>query len=257
MMSLAKASGDVEAQAAVLERDLSGALDFFNLAELYRGAGKHDKALEWAERGLKAFPHADSRLRELVADQYHRRGRHSDAMQLVWTELSKHPGLEEYKNLKRHADRAKEWPAWREKALAAIRAQTAKRTREAGKSPWPGGADHSTLVEIYLWENKLEAAWQEARAGGCNPGLWMRLAGKREKKHPEDALPIYQREVELTLRQASNAAYVDAVKLLRKISEVMGRMGSDQNFHRYLDSVRAAHARKRNFVRLLARARWS
>jgi hypothetical protein len=36
----------------------------------------------------------------------------------------------------------------------------------------------------------------------------------------------------------------------------MRRIGRDEDFKRYLDSVRATHARKRNFVRLLSHARW-
>jgi uncharacterized Zn finger protein len=256
MMTLTKASGDVEAQAEVLKRDLSRPHDFFNLATLYRDSGLHDLAMEWAEKGLKAFPHTDSRLLELVADEYHRRGRHSDAMDLLWTELAKHPDLERYKNLKRHADRTKTWPAWREKALAAIGDATAKRKRGAEKSPWSLAADHSSLVEIHLWERRLEAAWNEAQTGGCNAALWMVLAGRREKNHPQDALPIYQREVESTLRRASNHSYVEAIQLLKKIGQVMRRIGRDEDFKRYLDSVRATHARKRNFVRLLSHARW-
>jgi uncharacterized Zn finger protein len=129
----------------------------------------------------------------------------------------------------------------------------ARRKRAADKSEW---GDHSTLVEIHLWEGDVESAWQEAQAGGCSRGLWMVLAEKREKAHPEDALPIYQREVESTLREAHAHAYVAAVKLLKTIQRVMKRMGARAEFATYLETVRAAHARKRNFVRLLARANW-
>jgi uncharacterized Zn finger protein len=189
-------------------------------------------------------------------DEYHRRKRHDDAMTLAWAEFSERLALEQYKNLKRHADRAKAWATWREKALAAIRQEAAKRKREGGNSPWAFRADHSTLVEIFLWKGDLETAWKEAQAGGCNGGLWMLLAEKREKDHPEDALPIYQREVESTLGHANNDAYAQAVKLLKRVGQVMARMRRDQDFTRYLESIRATHARKRNFMRLLSRANW-
>jgi hypothetical protein len=56
-------------EAAVLKRDLSHAYDFLKLAELYRRADQPEVALEWAEKGLKAFPErTDSSLREFVAD---------------------------------------------------------------------------------------------------------------------------------------------------------------------------------------------
>lgn len=258
MTTLAQMDGDLDAQVEVMKRDLSVAYRFLKIAELYREAGKADLALEWAEKGLKAFPaRTDSRLRELVADEYHRRKRHDDAMTLAWAEFSERPDLERYENLKRHADRAKAWATWREKALAAIRQEVAKRKREAGRSTWLYRADHSTLVEIFLWEGDLETAWREAQAGGCNGGLWMLLAEKREKEHPEDALPIYQRELDSTLSHADNDAYAQAVKLLKRIGQVMTRMGDGGKFPAYLESVRVTHARKRNFMRLLSRANWT
>jgi uncharacterized Zn finger protein len=45
----------------------------------------------------------------------------------------------------------------------------------------------------------------------------MELARKREKNHPDDAIPIYQRQVESTLAQKNNEAYREAVGLLRKV----------------------------------------
>jgi hypothetical protein len=118
------------------------------------------------------------------------------------------------------------------------------------------GAPSLTLGEREL-PLSLETAWKEAHDGGCNGGLWMLLAEKREKDHPEDALPIYQREVESTLSHAKNDAYAQAVKLLKKVGQVMTRMGDGRKFAAYLESVRVTHARKRNFVRLLSRANWT
>jgi hypothetical protein len=68
---------------------------------------------------------------------------------------------------------------------------------------WAARADHSELVTIFLWEKDVEAAWREAREGGCSNDLWMDLARKRETNHPEDALPIYQRQVQLTRLSAA------------------------------------------------------
>ena len=110
--------GGLEALVAIKSRDLSSAWNFLQIAETYREAREYDLALEWAERGLKAFPQrTDARLREFLATEYHRRRRHDDAMALVWTGFCEAPYLEQYRNLKSHAERAGAWPAWREKAL--------------------------------------------------------------------------------------------------------------------------------------------
>jgi uncharacterized Zn finger protein len=257
MMGLARMDGDVGAQVEVLKRDLSQAYDFLKIAEVYRDAGRSDLALEWAEKGLAAFTErTDPRLREFVAEEYHRRERHAEAVVLVWAAFSERPGLEEYRGLKRHADRAGAWEAWRKRAWELLRENVRSRSQVEGRTPWTMPADHSILVEVLLWEGDVEAAWNEARTGGCSEVLWMALAERREGEHPADAVPIYQRHVDLTLRNAHKDAYVDAVKLLKRVRRAMGRAGSSEAFGAYLSSIRSAHARKRNFMRLLDRALW-
>jgi uncharacterized Zn finger protein len=259
METLARQTGDIEAVVAVKKRDLSSPYAYLQIAETYKKARKHDLALEWAERGVKAFPQrTDSRLREFLAEEYHRRKRHEEAMALVWAEFTDSPRLDQYRNLKSHADRIEQWPTWREQALAHMREQVAQAKREAQKNRWgwSARADHSELVRIFLWEKDVEAAWREAKEGGCSNDLWLELAAKREKEHPEDALPIYQAQVEPTLNQKNNEAYRAAVGLLRKVRTLLVRLEREAEFARYLETVRAAHKPKRNFMKLLDRAKW-
>ena len=62
MEALARHGGGLEALVAVKSRDLSGAYDFLQITEAYRQAGDADRALEWAEQGVRAFPErTDSR----------------------------------------------------------------------------------------------------------------------------------------------------------------------------------------------------
>src|SRR5262249_15361569 len=107
MESLAQTTGDVEQLVAVMSRDLASAYSYWRIADVYRKARQYDNALLWAEKGLKAFPErTDGRLRELAAEEYHRRGRHDDALKLMWGGFSERAGLERYKTLKRHATEA-------------------------------------------------------------------------------------------------------------------------------------------------------
>ena len=101
--------------------------------------------------------------------------------------------------LKAHADRIDAWPTWRTRALEATRASIVEELRAARpiRHRWETPTDGSSLVRIYLWEGELEPAWQEAGALGCTDALWRELAVKREPDHPADALPIYQREVNM------------------------------------------------------------
>jgi tetratricopeptide (TPR) repeat protein len=257
METLAERSGDVEAVIAVKSRDLSSAYAYFRIAETYRQAGKRDSALEWAERGRQAFPQrTDARLLEFLAEEYHHRKRHDDAMAIVWAAFAEKPTLEDYRDLKRHADRTKTWPTWRERALAFVRDQITLAISAQTRNPSHRHKDHSELVRIFLWEGDTESAWTEARAGGCSNTLWLELATRRQEKHPADVLPICQSQLEPTLARKNNGAYQEAVELLRTIQTLMLRLGMKKDFAHYLQSLRVVHKPKRNFMKMLERARF-
>lgn len=258
METLAQQTGDVEALVAVKQRDLSSAYAYLQIAELYQTSRKHDLALEWAERGLETFPaRTDVRLREFLAQAYHRRKRHDHAMALIWAEFTESPALETYKHLMTHARRAGQRAAWRERALAHLRQAIAKARQEHPGNRWSlPPADHSALVRIFLWEKDAEAAWQEAQAGGCSDALWLELAAEREKTHPQDALPIYQRQIGPTLERTNDEAYRQAIALLRNVRKSLGRLGRQADFAPYLGDLRTSYKRKRNFIKLLDHARW-
>jgi tetratricopeptide (TPR) repeat protein len=258
METLEEKSGDTEALVRVKSRDLSRAHRFLQIAEIYKQAQNYDQALEWAEKGVKAFPErTDSRLREFLADEYHRRNRHDEAMTLVWAEFTDSPNAVQYENLKSHSDRYGQWPAWREKALAFLREDIVRAKRKAAEDRWARKTDHSELVKVFLWEKDIDAAWREANEGGCSNDLWLKLAARREKNHPEDALVVYQKQIEPMLAQKNNVAYAEAVVFLHNIRSLMLRLGRGSEFTEYLERVRAAHKPKRNFMKLLDNARWS
>lgn len=253
MEALAKITGDVDALVAVKSRDLSHAYHFVEIVELYRSAGRLDEALEWAENGLSSFPKGtDSRLLEILAEEYHRRGRDDDVLELMWTAFAETPDPVSFERLGRHARRTGSWDEWRPKALDLIRIDIAGRKSEGQpRNRWARPTDSSDLVEIFLGEGDVEAAWAEAQAGGCSRGLWMRLAALREADHPADVFPLYQHEVERTIGRKNNAAYAEAVELLGKIKTLMERAGQGDEFPTYLDSVRTSHKPKRNFIKLV------
>ena len=260
METLARQSGDIEALVAVKARNLSSAYTFLEVATIYHDAKQHDQALGWAERGIKAFPDkTDHRLREFLADEYHRRKRHDEALQLVWTDFVERTQLATYQKLKDHADRVGQWTAWRDKALAFIRANIEREKKQMAQQSGRGwgwnvyASDHSLLVEIFLWEKNVESAWHEAQIGGCHNSWWMQLAAKREKEFPADAIPIYQKQVENLINQKNNGSYAEAVKLLRKVRDLMMRLEHGNEFAGYLTTVRAAHKPKRNFIKLAER----
>ena len=88
MEQLAEASGDVDELVAIKSGDLSSAYRYLDIAEIWTTAGQPDKALEWAERGLKAFPERpDNRLRDFLVAAYLPRKRNGEALQLTWIQF--------------------------------------------------------------------------------------------------------------------------------------------------------------------------
>ena len=258
MESLAAQSGDVEQLVAIKSRNLSLPYHYLEIAQIYKQAGNEQKTLDWAEKGMKVFPkHGDTRLHEFLAEEYQRHKRFDDALEVVWQILVQRPELESYRLLKSHANRAggtDTWREWRERALACIRKDI--RGRKTGaKTKWLVDAiDYSELVRIFLWEQDTAQAWQEAQQGGCTRDLWLKLAGLRERDFPEDALSVYHTFVEPTIAQKHDAAYHDAVSLIKKVRLLMKRLGKMEEWDRFLESIRTTHKRKRNFMKMLEKA---
>jgi uncharacterized Zn finger protein len=252
METLARQEGDMEALVGVLSRDLSRPHAYLRIAQIYREAGQSEKALEWAEEAVWVFPdEVHSGLREFLAEEYHHRGRHEEATELIWPQFARSPRLESYKELKRHAERAGWWEEWRNKALEYMREEIARRKEESGRSSLLLPRNHSELVRIFLWEEEVEAAWREAQEGGCSEELWLELAARREEEHPKEALAIYETRIEPLIEQANNAAYREAYGLLVNVRVLMHRLDREAEFEEYLMLLRAEYKRKRNFMKLL------
>lgn len=257
METLAGQSRDVEQLVAIKSKDLSYPYSYLEIAQIYNKAGKKELALEWAEKGVRAFPkHRDDRLHEFLANEYHKRKRHKEAMDLIWHLFTDSPHLESFKQLKKHAGKAGgagSWREWREKALLHIREIAEKEKRRAKKTWYSYPMNSSELVRIFLWEKNVEQAWQEAKEGGCSEGLWLELARLRKKDHPEDAIPVYRKFVEPTIEQKNDHAYREAVTMLKKVKQLMHRLDKKEEWRKYLEEIKTTHKRKRNFMAMLNR----
>jgi uncharacterized Zn finger protein len=252
MQTLAHHSGDVESLVAVKSKDLSDSFAYLEIARIYKQAGDDEKALEWAEEGAWVFPgggHED--LRRFLADEYHDRGRHEEAMNLIWTGFAEAPRLAGFEELKAHAERTGTWGRWRTRALNFLREDVARKKEESKGFYLSFPMDHSRLVEILLWEENVEEAWREAKVGGCSDGLWLDLAARREEGNPEDSLAIYQERIEPLVNRTNNKSYRRAYELLLRVCELMRRLDRQAEFDEYVELLRLEYKRKRNFVKLL------
>ncbi|MCF7964389.1 MAG: hypothetical protein K9L79_02495 [Methylobacter tundripaludum] len=253
MESLAKASGDVEELVAIKSRDLSMSYHYLTIAEIWVKAGQDDKALDWAERGLQAFPKAtDNRLRDFLVAVYLQRKRNDEALQLTWVQFEERASLEQYKKLSGVAKQLGVWPEQRERALAWVAEVIAAEAAVTNRwRPKPSIPNYSLRVEIALWEDDLDAAWAAAHAGICHQGLLIALADKLEPTRADDALALYKQVIPDIVNQTNNTAYADAVKLIRKIGGIMIAQNRNREFGDYLVELRVRFKPKRNFIKLL------
>lgn len=252
MEALARAANDTDALVAIKSRDLSVPYHYLEIAEILAAAGRRDPALDWAERGHRAFPaRPDSRLVEFLADEYARRDRHDEAIALAWDHFLHRPMLDAYRHLHKIAQRADAWNPWRTKALTWLREDFLK-AQKRDRNRWsstPGG--HSLLVEIFLWENDSDAALAEAKAGGCTESLWFKIARARERDHPADAAEIYRARLDDIVDRKNNDAYDEAAALVNKIRDLMQRTTQEKEFADWIETVRIKHKAKRNFMQRL------
>ncbi len=253
MEQLAKASGDIEELVAIKSRDLSSGYRYLEIAEILSKASQSDKALDWAERGLKAFPECpDNRLRDFLVAAYLKRKRHDEALQLTWIQFEERPVLEHYIKLHDVADQLDTWPMQRERALIKVDTVVAHEAATTNRwKPKPSLPNYSLRLQIALWEEDLDAAWSVAHKGICDRSLLITLAGKLESGRPSDAISLYRRVVPLIVEQTKNAAYDEAIKLIRKVGGLMKTPAQLSEFGDYLAELHVQFKPKRNFIKLL------
>ncbi|ATE58715.1 DUF6880 family protein [Thauera sinica] len=253
MERLAEASGDIDELVAIKSKDLSSSYRYLGIAETLAKAGRADDALEWAERGLKAFPdspHND--LRDFLVAIYLKRERKDEALQLTWVQFEERPCLETFKKLHDVAGKLGLWPAQRERALAQLADLTAREAATTGgwkpKSSLP---NYSLRVSIALWEEDLDAAWTAAHQGICDRNLLVTLGGKLESVRPEDAISLYRQVVPRIVDQTNNSAYYEGIQLIRKVGGLMKTLNQSRQFGDYLAELRVQFKPKRNFIKLV------
>lgn len=248
MEDLARAEGDVEALVAVLARDRSSPHRFQLIAEALLAAGRADEATEWAERGLAAFEdRTDPRLLDFLCERYAESGRHEQAIQLAWETLEGSRRVDAYQRLAKLARRAGVWASWREPARNVL--------RTGPDTAWDG-RDRSELVAALLWESDPEAAWREAKDGGCRGDLWLALARAREREHPGDALEVYAARIEPAIRASDNHTYAGAVEWLAKVQALCTRLKRESSFEELTREIRERHRAKRNLIKRLDERGW-
>jgi uncharacterized Zn finger protein len=239
------AGDDVDRRVEIIARDLTSITAYLTIVEALDRAGRHDEAAMWAERAVDEFPDTvDDELFDLVARRYIEQGKAAKAAELRMRQLQHFPSLERYRLLAVAARAAGRWPALRNDALRVVDNERKRMHSE----------NCSLRVEIALWENDIDTAWQYANTGRCDLKLLVRLAPALVPYSGDDAFACYRRIVQDILDDREDSARLaakEAIAHVRTILQLLENRGRDSERAVYLDYLRAQHGKKRHFMALL------
>jgi uncharacterized Zn finger protein len=245
MERLARAGGDVDSVIAVHAADLApNGHTHLVIARELESAGRHDEALDWAERGLREAPdlaEVDTALVDHLCGRYAQTARLQDVVDLRREHFAARRSLLAYRQLRGAARDADCWQDERPPALALLRTQVVE-----GKPHQRGG---SVLVDALLDDEDTEAAWEAASDSGADDRQWLALADRARAVRPTDALGVYQHLAEPLIEQTGNSVYEQLVNLLLSIRDCHRLLGTQDEFTAYITALRGAHKRKRNLMR--------
>lgn len=253
MVRFAQEDGDFEYELEIMQRNLSGAWNFLELARRCEEEQQPERAVQWLEEGRKHFKD-DFRLDGELAGLYWKLRRYDEALSVYWKLFEMRHGLDTYKTLLAHAKKRKCLDEWRNKALGSIRADIEKRQKQAKRQHYWVAHDHSLLVEIFLWEKDAEQAWREAAGGGCSNDLWLKLCKAREGEHPAEVFPVYLQLAEKQVGHKNNDAYRVAVRHIGKAGELAKSCGKVAEFDAASRQIQVNHKPKRNFMKYMSEA---
>ena len=92
-----------------------------------------------------------------------------------------------------------------------------------------------------------------ARTHGCTQHLWLQLAKALEADTPEEAVRIYQAQIDSVVTRGDKAAYFEAAQLIARLCKLMHATKREQEYTTWLAGVRLRHKAKRNFIQELDR----
>ncbi|MCC6575147.1 MAG: hypothetical protein IT462_15330 [Planctomycetes bacterium] len=226
--------------------------DYEALVRLCRQYGKHPEALEWARKGVAA--HKDDYRGDrhrMLAEELAYAGRQDEAAETVWQVYARAPSIDAFLALQKFAP-PDDWQSWRDKAVGHVRKHLA-----GNLHPLDSAKHRSLLVEIYLYEKNLDAAFAESDAGACTKSILQRLADEGAKTKPLEAAHIYiDKLVPLVLQYASNDAYRKATKMLLAAARLLKPLGRQEEFTKLLNEIRTRQKPRRNLIKLLDQTKW-
>jgi hypothetical protein len=236
---LAMLDRDVDALVRLLGGDLTTPYQFVRVADAMRELGLDGEVLAWAKRGIaQTSGWQVAQLYDLACDV--QRGEPLEVLALRRAQHAQMPSSSTYRALRAAAEALDAWPLEQEAARATL-----QRTDARG------------FVDALLSDDELELAWTAALAAprdALGSDLWLRLADRRERDRPADALAVYQQIANEVLEQADRRAYRSAARTLQRARAAAQPAGELDAFDEYLTGLRERYRRRPTLIAILDKA---
>lgn len=230
---------DIDGLVKLLGGDLTTPYQFIRVAEAMRELGLDDDALTWAKRGIaETSGWQVAKLYDLACDV--QRGEPLEVLALRRAHHERMPSSSTYRALRAAAESLDAWPLERDAARATLQR-----------------ADTRAFVDALLSDDDLEIAWSAALAAprdAIGSDLWLRLAERRERDRPADALAVYRRIADEVLEQADRRAYRSAARILQRARTAAQAAGELDAFADYVTNVRERYRRRPTLIAIFDKA---
>lgn len=244
----ARRRDDIQSLIELQKCDLRGAVDRYQLAELYLRAGDLEQAVSVLdaadEQAEKRHRNHELRVRVLSAS-----GNSEGALAAQAQLLIQEPGIAAYRSLVLLADQAGR------RAIAVRDANKAlRRMLNAGDTRRGAAAD--LLAELAFERGEADEAFALIVEHVSDPDRLLEMVKWFEQQEPVRATQLVDCAVEATIAQKKGGAYKKVVAILRAHRAVFDQLGPG-TFASFVAALKVRHEQKRNLIALLGAAGWS
>lgn len=205
--------------------------NFFPLIEYWRNKGNVEKAIELAEEGIKGkekpWTSSNDRLYEFLDSTYSSQNKKTDLLRIKLLHFKDYASLSKYKDIMDLCEQLGNW--------SNIKGGLIK------------NADGQVLIEIYLFENDLEKAYEKLMRSSREyvDTFKDKIAKALANKYPEKSLKIYFSLVDEFIATAQRDGYKIASLYAKKAKDILlNKLNNRSRWQKYIMKIREENKRR-------------
>ncbi len=221
-------SGMEKEYLEILEKNMRKDGEFLPLAKFWKEKGQINKAAQIAKKGIKKGCKSwhDNGLYDLLEEIYRSQKKKEDLLRIMILHFEQSPSLTKYKEILSLSKKHKNLEKLKKNLISK--------------------AEDNELIDILLFENMLEKAFEEAMKldGAYSDRTKDKVAKALMKKHPKKSLKIYKSLVSEFINMAKRDSYITASLYSKKVKELLHRMDKVEEWKNYVAGIRESNKRR-------------